>query len=754
MHYLYIDRHTMYYQRPQDLCLVHASDCNGVACSWLRMSWAIWHSSCKEENEKARHVVTGSTGGLAARHIRRNVMKGFAGGRASVLGRMMLCGLVAVGVVAFAAPTDAAGLLKAIGGGPASSVEIHSHAVKVTINNGFSRTEVDQVFSNTGDRDIEAIYTFPLPKDSSLSELSLWIDGREVLGEVVEKERARKIYEEQVAQGNDTALAEKNDFKTFDVSVGRIPAQSQTRVRLVYYQPLEIDLNVGRYLYPMAEGGVDDERIAFWSVDDEVKSSFTFDLVLKSAFPVADLRAPGHVNDAVIQKVNDAETESVGDVYTVSINQSEGARLEKDVIVYYRLADDVPARVELIPYKESANDPGTVMVVVTPAASLKPIEEGTDWIFVLDVSGSMNGNKISTLTRGVSKVLGDMSPEDRFSIVTFNNDARDLTRGFVTARPENVKHWISEVSAIKAGGGTALFAGLKEAYDQLDADRTTGIILVTDGVCNVGPTEHSAYLDLLRKYDIRLFTFVIGNSANQPLMERLALDSGGFAMNISDCDDIVGRLVQAKTKVFNECMHGAKLRFKGEKVYDLTPERARNLYVGQQLVMFGKYRGDGQVVVELTANVSGEAKSWKCTAELPTVDTANPEIERLWAMSRIDGTMQEIRESGEGKGRRQKVVDLALEHSLVTDYTSMLVVREDVMENEQIQRRNATRVKKERTAQQARTQRPVQNRRVDSGQNTFGGRPSPGLGTGPVGIFFLIVMGIGRIFGKRKKRDQ
>ncbi|MFH0879216.1 MAG: VIT domain-containing protein [Lentisphaerota bacterium] len=634
--------------------------------------------------------------------------------------------------------SHAAGLLKAKGGED-NGLAIKSHQVHVVINNGFARTEIDQVFVNHTDRDMEALYSYPLPKQSSLSELSLWIDGNETLGEVVEKEQARRIYEEQVAQGNDTALAEKNDFKSYDVSVGLVRARSEVRVRMVYYQPLEIDLNVGRYLYPIAEGGVDDERIAFWSVDDRVECGISFKLVLKSAFPIKDVRVPGYDTTAQIKYVT-PPGENHGEVYEVTIQQSEGGRLSKDIVVYYRLNDSVPARVELVPYREKGGEPGTFMAVITPAASLKQISEGTDWVFVLDTSGSMSGSKISTLADGMARLLGKMSPNDRFCIVTFNSSAHNFSRGFVSATPESVAQWIQQVKNLKADGSTALFEGLELGYRALDADRTSGVILVTDGVCNVGPTAHSAFLELLRKYDVRLFTFVIGNSANQPLMERLALDSGGFAMNISNEDDIIGRLLQAKAKVLHQCMHDVELVFHGEKVRDLTPARIGNLYLGQQVVAFGRYTGSGEVDVELRAKISGEAQSWHCRATLPEQDGRNPEIERLWALSRIDETMQEIRENGEKASLRKKVVDLGLEYSLVTDYTSMLVVREDVLENQGIARRNADRVQRERQAQSARENAPAASYRVDNG-GTFQGQSSPGIGTGPVGPLFLLVAG-------------
>jgi len=639
-------------------------------------------------------------------------------------------------------------------GSPDAGAHMLRHYVNVTLNNGFARTEVDQAFGNDTGRDFEAVYTFPLPKQASLSEVSLWIDGQEVVGEVVEKKKAREIYEEEVANGRDSALAEKNDFKTFDLHVGRVRAGAETRVRMVYYQPIEIDLNVGRYLYPLAEGNVDDDRIPFWSVDDRVRGSFRFELTLKSAFPVRDVRVPGLENVATVSR--DAAGEdggaAAGEVHRVAIDSAEGSTLSKDIVVYYRLADDVPARAELIPYRPKDGGPGTLMLVVTPAADLRPIAEGTDWTFVLDTSGSMDGGKLATLADGVARVIGRMSATDRFRIVTFNNAAADLTGGPVAATPENVAKWIERVRGLCAQGGTALFAGLEAAYRGLDDDRTTGVILVTDGVCNIGPTQHDAFLKLCRTYDVRLFTVVIGNSANQPLMERLALETRGFAMNVSDADDIAGRLVQAKAKVLFECLHDVKVRFSGERVRDLTPARPGSLYQGQQLVMFGRYAGEGPVDIEIGARISGREVTWKTSAVLPAVDEENPELERLWALSRIDEVMQDIRERGESEDLQTQVARLGVDYSLVTDYTSMVVVRDEQAEALGLGRRNADRVSRERAAQAVREQAPVRQHRIDTaasagegqsgggsgGGGMFGGLSAPGIGSGPVGPLFVM----------------
>jgi Ca-activated chloride channel family protein len=648
--------------------------------------------------------------------------------------RAVMTGVLLAFCLWAASRADAAGLLKPVSGADLSALSIQSQDVNVIINNGFARTEVDQVFANSGDADIEAIYSFPVPRQASLSEVSLWIDGREVIGEVIAKEKARAVYEEQVAKGNETALAEKNDYRSFDISVGRVRAGSTTRIRLVYYQPLDIELNVGRYLYPLAEGGTDDARLAFWSTDNRVTGPFRFHLTLKSAFPIRDVRVPGFEQVAVITRdTNTADAVT----YTVALDQSSGATLSRDLIVYYRLDDTIPARVELVPFRDSEKSPGTFMAVITPAASLSRIAEGSDWTFVLDVSGSMAGGKIAALGDGVAQAIGTLNPQDRFRIVTFNDHARDLTGGYLAATPANTAHWLQQARALQSGGSTALFDGLSEAYRSLDADRTSAVLLVTDGVCNVGPTAHRAFLDLLRQHDVRLFTFIIGNGANQPLMERLALESGGFAMTLSDGDDIAGRLLQAKARILNTCMHDVRIRFDGERVTDLAPARVPNLYLGQQAVLFGHYNGEGPAELVMTARISGEEKTWRTPVQFPAVDRDCPELERLWALARIEDLMQDIRLE-ERDSLKAAVRDLGVEYSLVTDYTSMLVVQEDVFESAGVDRRNAGRVQREREAQARTAAAPAPSRRVDNG-STFGNLPSPGLGTGPVGPLFVLV---------------
>jgi len=155
-------------------------------------------------------------------------------------------------LIGFSAQTaDAAGLLLADNGFGGALV-VKQHDVRVVINNGIAVTEVEQVFLNTENRVVEALYTFPVPKNASVSNFSMWINGREMIGEVVEKKRAREIYESYKQVRRDPGLLEQVDYKRFEMRIFPIPAGAEQRVKITYAQELDFDHDTATYVYPMA----------------------------------------------------------------------------------------------------------------------------------------------------------------------------------------------------------------------------------------------------------------------------------------------------------------------------------------------------------------------------------------------------------------------------------------------------------------------------------------------------------------------
>ena len=519
------------------------------------------------------------------------------------LRKCLVAAVAAMAGLLLVSQVQAAGLLSPADGS-APPLELRDHQVRVVVEDGYAVTTIEQVFANPHGRDFEARYSFPVPEKAAVASFSYWIDGKEVIGEVLPKAEARQVYQEEQAAGREAALAEQDSHKTFDMTVWPVPAGGEVRIALSYIQAAKVDTGIGRFVYPLAEGGVDEDKLAFWTANEVVTGRFSFDLELKAATPIAALRLPAHPQAQVTQAgpghwlvhmdngvpVAAAQEEAGAAVQQVAVTPA--TRLDQDIVVYWRLTEGLPASVELVAHKPAGAQRGTFMLVVTPGDDLAPITEGRDWTFVLDKSGSMSG-KWHSLAEGVRLGLLELRPEDRFRIFAFDNAAYTLTEGYKPATPAQIQQALDSVRRLQSGGGTNLYAGLNIGSHGNDADRTAALFLVTDGVANVGEIRHRAFLDLVRQQDLRLFTFVMGNSANRPLLEAMTRESGGTAISVSTSDDIAGAVLTAQSKVGHQALHDVALTIEGLRTGDLAPSRIGSLYGGQQLVLFGHYWGDG-----------------------------------------------------------------------------------------------------------------------------------------------------------------
>ncbi len=674
-------------------------------------------------------------------------------------------------ITLFSSTIYAAGLLTP-SDGSLPALALKEHHVKVTVEDGYVMTQVDQVFLNSHTMDLEALYTFPVPETASVAEFSLWIDGKKVAGEVLEKEKAKKIYEEEKAAGRETGLTEKNERNSFEIKVFPVRANNATKMRLVYIQPTTVDTGMGHYVYPLEDGGVDELQESFWTANEKVEENFSFLFNLRSSIPVDGLRVPGFPQAAITQtspqewKVNinknrqmqqtiqeeslpkdqHAQTSSISSqelATTVPQNLQGVFSLNKDVLVYWRQAANIPARVDMVTYKPSKDKKGTFMITITPGDELKRIQEGRDWVFILDRSGSMQG-KFHTLLSGVEKALGRMNHKDRFRIIMFEESAEEITSGYVTATPENVLSMINTLSKQSPGGGTNLYAGLKKGLKAVDADRTTSMVLVTDGVANVGVTKQKKFIELLKTKDIRLFTFMMGNSNNEFLLKHLARATNGFAQSVSNSDDIVGLIISATSKVTHEALHGAKLSINGIPAKNLVTNNTSSLYRGQQLIVFGHYTKAGQADLTLAGKVSGENKHYETSFSFPEVSLDHPEIERLWAYAAIDEIKRAMVFEQDERESKQAIINLSCEYGIVTDYTSMLVVRDEIFKKHGIKRINKKRLEIEEKAQQRRMNAPVISRRVDAQKPMYttnqASHRSSGGGSGAIDLWFFLLL--------------
>jgi Ca-activated chloride channel family protein len=515
-------------------------------------------------------------------------------------------------------------------------------------------------------------------------------------------------------------------------------------MEFVYYQKLEVDSNVGRYLYPLEEGETDEAAKGFWDMNSTVSGTFSARVELRSDYPVSDVRVPTF----------GGQMDSPGEGRHVWTYQSgAGASLDQDLVLYYRLQDGLPGRVDLLTYKAEGEKEGTFMLALTPGVDLKPITQGADYMLVLDKSGSMQG-KIQTLADGVERALGALSAKDRFQIVVFDNTARELTSDWINVSEESILQHSEMVRRISSDGGTNIYAGLEKAFKRLDADRLTNLILVTDGVTNTGIVDPAAFDKLIRSKDVRLFGFLMGNSANWPLMRLICEAADGTYESISNGDDLYGKILMARDRITTEALLDVDLAINGVKTHSLARNTYRKLYQGKQLVILGRYKTGGKAGLTLKARLTGEDKSYQTDITFPKVDTTYPELERIWAMTQVEA-LQRLRDLGKlpESELTGAVSDIGVTYQIVTDETSMLLLDDARFQERGIERRNKKRMEQEHAAQQARRNVQPKPVRADSSKPMFGKKPSysTGGGGGALEGPFVIVLLTSLLVIRRKR---
>ncbi|KMT66008.1 VIT and vWA domain-containing protein [Catenovulum maritimum] len=640
---------------------------------------------------------------------------------------------------------QAAGLIK-----PTNSqlpeLELTEHKVDIQVFDNLAVVSIEQTFFNPSQQDLEAIYQFPVPNYAAVGQFSWWLNGQEIQAEVVKKEQAKQIYQKQKAAGKNAALVEQNKFYDFKIKLTQVLAQQDAKIKLVYIQKLKADHGIFELNYALENGGTDEVANAFWSRNDKVTQLFSFNLNLHSSYPIDSFRLPKHPQ-ANIQQISEQE-------WQVSFTNSgvEGGQsfsLNQDILAYWRLADNAPAGLNLISYKTQNANQGTFMLTLTPGNDLQPINQGSDWTFVLDKSGSMQG-KWHSLLAGVEIAINKMPANNRVRILMFDNNTKDITNGYVQLDAEGKQQLIAAMQNYAPSDGTNLYKAVRESVSGIDRDRTSGIVLVTDGVATVGEKSERKLMALLDKKDIRLFTFIMGNNANAPLLEHLAKQSNGFAQTISNSDDIVGKVMLAASKVSHTAMHDIEIKIKGGKVINLNPAEIQSLYRGEQLTLFGQYHKAEQVELIVSAKVSGKPIRYQAKFDLPSESTQYPEIERLSAYAQILDIEEKQRRFGKTDDATQAITDIALEYGLVTDYTSMLLLTEAEYEDLGIQRKNAQRVKLESQARETRKNIQPSSNHISGSEQNFGGARattsnSSGSGSGGGSISILLVLCFGVI---------
>ncbi|MGD8736576.1 MAG: VIT domain-containing protein [Anaerolineae bacterium] len=531
---------------------------------------------------------------------------------------------------------------------------IKYHRVAVTIEDQVATTHVDQVFINDGDFEVEGTYIFPLPEEAAIGEFSMWVDGEKLEGQILERDEARRIYEDIVRRRRDPALLEYVGRNAFQASIYPIPPGGERRVELEYSQVLDLDNGLVEYVYPL-----NTEKFSNRPLEE-----VTVNVTIRSQEPLKAIYSPSHDVDVV--RESDSRALIGYEEYDV--------KPDRDFILYYTVsAEDVG--VNLLTYKPDAEGNGFFLLLAAPKVEVDTRQViAKDVILVLDISGSMRGEKIEQAKEALAFVLDNLHEEDRFNIIAFSTSTRSYARDLVPADERGEAR--DFVSRLEANGSTDINRALLEALAMVDSERPAILIFLTDGLPTVGEIDPDQIIENVGDTapdNARIFPFGVGYDVNTFLLDKIAQNHRGISGYVRPEEEIDEKVSAFYAKVSTPLLSDLEIDFGSIEVEDIYPYPLPDLFAGTQLVVAGRYRGGGDTTITLEGWVGDSRQTFRYADQTFQRQGGEEFLGRLWATRKIGYLLEQIRLHGEERELIDEIIDLSVRYGIITPYTSFLV---------------------------------------------------------------------------------
>ena len=535
-----------------------------------------------------------------------------------------------------------------------SRVSMEATKVSAKIVDGVAETKVTMVIRNEGGRQGEKVLLFPLPEGASADGVKMKVNGVVQEGDVIEEKRARGIYEGIVRRRRDPALLEYVGRDLLRLRVFPIPPHGKQEVEVRYRMLLPQSGGFYRYEFPTraVEGG-----------------TFAMEVTIESHKSIKNVYSPMQGFD-IAQK---------GDHGARGSYESK-QRPRRDPVIFYGLSDK-DFGLNMLTYKKKGEKEGYFLCMLAPKrdwAAEKELKKSIT--FVIDTSGSMQGEKIEQARKALIFFLQSLGEGDRFNLIPFSTEARPFAPAPVEATKEQIAKAKTFADGLVARGGTNIHeAMLKSLEASAPEGMVSMVVFLTDGQPTVG---NSNIADILRDsskantHKSRIFCFGVGNDVNTRLLDKLSEMSGGTRDYV-----VAGEKIEVKTSaLFNKLAHpvmtGVELVADGIQWDRRVPSQMPPLFKGSVLVVAGRYTGAGHKAIRLTGSVSGERKEFVYEAEFPEAATKNDFVAAIWAQRRIGLLLDSIRLNGRKDELVSEIRRIGKKHGIVSPFTSALIVEE------------------------------------------------------------------------------
>jgi len=535
---------------------------------------------------------------------------------------------------------------------------------KVTINidEQVAVTRIEQAFRNHTGRALEATYLFPVPRGASVRKFTMWVNGVETPGEIMEAGAARKIYTDIVSRTQDPGLLEYMNHQLIKLRVFPVLPKEDQRISLTYTSVNTNENGLIEYTFPMRTDGKAAQTL----------EKFSISMTLKSQHPLTNIYSPSH--PITIARPNDKEA-------IVGFEKNQ-AILDRDFQLFYQ-AGPKDIGLTALTHRPIVDRPGYFMMLLSPRAELsKKQTQPRDFVYVIDTSGSMRiGDRIGQAKKALKYCLKSLNENDRFAMINFASTVNKYSNNLQAATPGNIEAARKWVDELEPTGGTFIDGALQEALEMRSKDesRTYTMVFFTDGQPTWGerdPKKILANVAAKNTGNTRIFSFGVGNDVNTVMLDALADTTKAISTYVREGEDIEARVSSLYAKISNPVLANLKMQIGDDiKTSEVYPPQLPDLFHGSQLVVFGRYTGKGHTSVKLTGQIGKETKEF--VYELNFADkTAGTQgfVEDLWARRKVGYLLDQIRVQGENKEVVDEIIQLAKRYGITTPYTSYLLV--------------------------------------------------------------------------------
>jgi Ca-activated chloride channel homolog len=547
----------------------------------------------------------------------------------------------------------------------AHSYEIREVKIDGRVRDQVAEVQVSQTFHNPNSFPLESEFLFPLPEEGAIQNFVLMVDGAELPGRLLPKDEARRIYEEIVRTKRDPALLEYMGRGLYRTSVFPIPPGADRKVTMRYTQLCKRERDVVEFGYPLGTQKFTSKPIERLLIQVSIESREA----IKSVYCPSD--------DVSIQRSGDRDVR-------VSLDRRD-ITPSRDFRLVYTLADGAFAA-SVLSVRPSASEDGYFLLLASPevkAADTRPLPKTV--VFVIDRSGSMAGKKIEQARKALTSVLNNLSDEDLFNIVVYDDRAEsfkpELQRFGPTSRSEAERF----VDNIREGGSTNIDGALKMALGMVrDSSRPSYVLFLTDGLPTAGETRELPIAENCRQVNgrrARIFCFGVGYDVNARLLDRISGGNSGTSEYVKPDEDIETHVAGFYSKMTRPVLADIRLEFTGIDVNRTYPRDLPDLFHGGQIVWAGRYRQSGRTTIKMEGKVSGERRSLEFPAELaaPGTGTGHDFIEGIWAARRLGELIDQIDMHGQSRELVEELVALSTKYGILTPYTSFLADERTVL---------------------------------------------------------------------------